>query len=197
MKTQTLETQILSFVQAVHQQDLPETAADYAEARELSDVFSAGVDFLAKLFPNPVINRLMRSVWDTVGQKVVPVCFGMRVTGLSFIRESFASQPFIATPVNWVRMVRLDPITQVGALVFVGSQAVDYAHDRIQEPSDRVPAVSRARAYESEYLMTVQRLTPAWEPNRYQEALLKEFPEGIATPKARSILYSIRPLVVA
>jgi hypothetical protein len=45
--------------------------------------------------------------------------------------------------------------------------------------------------------MTVQRLTPAWEPNRYQEALLKEFPEGIATPKARSILYSIRPLVVA
>lgn len=197
MKTQTLETQLLSFLQAVHIQDLPETDASRHEAQEAGRIFSAGLDFLAKLFPNPAINRLMKSVWDVVGQKIVPVCFGLRVQSLSFILESPAQQPFIATPPTWSKMAHRDPITQIGAQVFVGSQAVDYANDRLQDPCNREAVVLRAKAYEAEYLMTVRSLTPAWEPNSYQESLFRDFPEGLATPKARNVLYSIRPLVMA
>lgn len=197
MKPQTLETQILSFLQAVHMQDLPETDEVRHEAQETGRVFTAGVDFLAKLFPNPAINRLMKAAWDIVGQKIVPVCFGLRVQGLSFIMESPAQQPFIATPPTWAKMAHRDPITQIGAQVFVGSQAVDYANDRLQDPSDREKVVLRARAYEAEYLMTVRGLTPTWEPNSYQEGLFRDFPEGLATPKARNVIYSIRPLVMA
>lgn len=197
MKTQTLETQILSFLQAVHIQDLPETDSVRHEAQEAGRVFSAGVDFLSKLFPNPAVNRLMKATWDVVGQKIVPVCFGLKVRTLSFILESPATQPFIATPPTWTKMAHQDPITQLGAQVFVGSQAVDYANDRLQDPCDRERVLLRARAYEAEYLMTVRGLTPAWEPNSYQEGLFKDFPEGLATPKARSVLYSIRPLVMA
>lgn len=194
MKTQTLESQILSFLQAVPIQDTPKTDPDALGAQQ---IFTAGVDFLAKLFPNPAINRLMKAAWEVIGQKVVPVCFGLRVQTLSFIMENASSQPFIATPPSWARKMHLDPITQVGALVFVGSQAVDYTNDFLQCPTDREKVLLRAKAYEAEYLMTVRGLTPSWEPNSYQESLFKEFPEGVATPKARNVIYSIRPLVLA
>ena len=194
MKTQTLESQILSFLQAVHIPDEPKTDSGYLEAQQ---VFAAGIDFLAKLFPNPAVNRLMKAAWEVISQKVVPVCFGLRVQTLSFIMENASAQPFIATPPNWARKIQLDPITQVGALVFVGSQAVDYTNDFLQCASDREKVILRAKAYEAEYLTTVRGLTPSWEPNSYQESLFKEFPEGVATPKARNVIYSIRPLVLA
>jgi hypothetical protein len=198
MKTQTLESQILSFLQATPILDLAPLDPHVCDAREIESLFQAGTDFLRKLFPNPVINRLMRATWDTVGNKIVPVCFGFKVPTLAFILESDSAQPFIATPKKWASMVHRDPITQMGALVFVGSQAVDYAHERIPtHQGEKEKMALRARAYESEYLSTVRGLTPSWEPNRYQEELLREFPEGVATPKARNLLYSILPLVLA
>jgi len=184
MNTATLEAQILSFLQE-NTDDL-----DLAES-----VFTNGIDFLRQHFPNSTINRLMGVVWDVVGQRVAPICFDLKVPVLSFIITGIrqAPQAMIATPSNWVSMVRMDPITQLGGLIYVGSQAVDYANERF----DRANVSKRAKAYEAEYLNTVKSLTSGWQPLKYQTEIMQEYPDGVLTPKAHKILYSPQPLILA
>src|ERR1700744_3092368 len=149
MKPHTLETQILDYLNARQLEEVPEDDR-VRRAKDIERVFTLGVNFLCSEFPNPVINRLMGIVSDVVGQRVAPVCFGLQVPTLSFIIAgvNVAPQAMIATPANWVDMVRKDPLTQLGALVYVGSQAVDYANDRYLE--ERSNVLPRAKAYEAE-----------------------------------------------
>ncbi len=198
MRAQTLEAQILSFLQAIR--DAKELAPDhpeYTQAKECEALFTRGVDFLRSEFPNPVIRRLASVIWETVGQKVTPVAWGIDVKVLSFVMMGPRSAPqgLIIPPLGWAKMMGQDPIMQLGALVFAGSQAVDYANDRFL--NDQKNVRPRAVAYEAEYLNTVRSLSAFWEPCDYQSAVLREFPEGIATPKAQKITYPVQPLVFA
>jgi hypothetical protein len=196
MKPHTLETQILDYLNARQLEEVSEED-QVRKAKDIERVFTLGVDFLRVEFPNPAINRLMGIVSDVVKQRVAPVCSGLKVPTLSFILAGVktAPQAMIATPANWVDMVRKDPLTQLGALVYVGSQAVDYANDRFL--GERPNVAPRAKAYEAEYLNTVKGLTPTWEPVTYQADTLSEFPDGILSPKAHKVLYSLRPLISA
>jgi len=196
MKPHTLETQILDYLNARQLEEVPEDD-QVRKAKSIERVFTLGVDFLRSEFPNPAINRLMGIVSDVVQQRVAPVCSGLKVPTLSFIIAGVktAPQAMIATPADWVEMVRQDPLTQLGSLVSVGSQAVDYANDRFL--GERSSVLPRARAYEAEYLNTVRGLTPAWEPIIGQANTLTEFPDGILSPKAHKVLYSLRPLISA
>lgn len=197
MKTQTLEAQILDFLQSLRNaKELSKDDPNYNGGREVEALFTGGVDFLRSIFPNPVIRRLASVLWETVGQKITPVAWGPPVRSLSFMvtGPKSAPQAMIIAPQTWADMVSQDPIMQLGALVFVGSQAVDYAHEHFLADAN---VKSRAIAYEAEFLNTVRSLTPAWEPCDYQSSVLQEFPDGLATPKAQKITYPIRPLVHA
>jgi hypothetical protein len=198
MKTQTLEAQILDFLQSVRDaKELSKDHPNFTEAKEVEALFTGGVDFLRSIFPNPVIRRLASVLWETVGQKITPVTWGLPVKSLSFVvvGPKSAPQAMIAAPQTWAEMVGKDPIMQLGALVFVGSQSVDYAHEHFL--SDQANVVSRAGAYESEFLNTVKSLIPTWEPGTYQASVLQNFPDGLASPKAQKITYPIRSLVHA
>jgi|SRR6478609_3528744 len=190
MNPDTLEQQILQYLN-----DKEVLKIEDQGCQTIERVFILGVDFLMSQFPNPAINRLMSVVWDVVGQKVAPVCYGIQVPVLSFILGGvkMAPQAMIATPANWVEMVNQDPLTQLGALVYVGSQAVDYANERFLE--ERPNVLLRAKAYEAEYLETVKSLSPSWKPACTQASTLSEFPKGILTPKAHKVLYSLRPFI--
>lgn len=198
MNTQSLEIQILSFLQDVRNASgLSADHPQYEQAKEAEAIFIGGVEFLRSTFPNPCIQRLAGVLWEAVGQKITPVCWGLNVKSLSFILAGLrtAPQAMVAVPSNWVKMIGQDPITQLGDLVFVGSQVVDYVHDHFL--TDQANVKPRALAYEAEYLKAVKNLSPSWQPVSYQLEVLEDFPEGLASPKAQKIVYPIKPLVMA
>lgn len=196
MNTETLETQILSFLQNVREVE-SRNGAEYVKAKEIEGLFTGSVNFLRSGFPNPTIKRLALVMWDVIAHNVTPLCWGKDVRNLSFVvaGSRTAPQSMILTPTDWHKMVRRDPLTQLGALVFVGSQAIDYVNERFTEDPENV--TTRAFAYEAEYINTVKGLSPSWDLTQYHTKLLEDFPEGVATPKASKVLYSAKPLITA
>jgi hypothetical protein len=190
MLLESLETQVLGHLQSYRQEGL-------SLHKEIENLFIAGVDFLRLSFPNSAVARLTVVAWNVIGFGITPICLGLPVSVMTFIVAGTleAPQAMIAVPRFWANMIRKDPLTQLGALVFVCSQAVDYYHDRLTIDPGNISL--RAHAYEADYLSTVRQLAPDWELNEYQLGVLQEFPEGLATPKANRTLYCIRPFITA
>lgn len=193
---ESLEVQVLTFLQAVREaKKLTEDHPDYTVAKEVEGLFTGAVDFLRSTFPNQALRRLAGILWDAVEYKVTPLIYGMSVRTLGFARDTETPRAFIAPPADWNNKVRKDPITQLGAVVFVGSQAVDYVNERYTIDPQNV--LVRARANEAEFMNTVKGLSPDWDLSSYYEELLKEFPEGLSTPRAHKVLYQLNPLISA
>lgn len=178
--------------------DSPEYALDLPDgdplkdpAMRIGDLVTSGVEYLWKMFPNHRINRLMSVVWHLIGNRVTPVAIGPDVPSVSFtvVQQQEVLKAIIFMPRQWTSMVELSPSNELGALVYVGSQAVDFYTGRIQngETSERMTA--RARAYEAEFL----RLVPAGELSTYQRTVLAEFPDGLDSPAAAGLLYDPKP----
>jgi hypothetical protein len=198
MNAESLEVQVLNFLQAIREaKELRPDHPSYTVVKEIEGLFTGSVDFLRGTFPNQPIRRLTSVMWEVVGHKIVPVGYGMGVPSLTFAVDGSVEAPraVILSPKNWHEMVRQDPVTQLGAVVFVGSQAVDYANERFTVDPECVK--TRALAYEAEYLLTVRSLSPEWEFGEYQRKIMEEFPEGLATPRAHKVVYPIKPLIQA
>jgi hypothetical protein len=173
-------------LRAVEMNDLPDTDPDKQKMRLMSDTFTAAVDFLRSQFPNDSIRALMAMVWDLVGHRVAPVVFGPDVPTLSFaaVQRGDVESAVIIMPHQWLERVKVDVVNETGAIVFVGSQAVDFYNDRIRDRT-----AMRGAAYEAEYLLTAKKLSPSYVFNEYQRGVLEDFPEGLASEKASSIVY--------
>src|SRR5690348_11274289 len=90
---------------------------------------------------------------------------------------------------------------QVGAAVYVASQARDFYTTRLGSTTD--PAIAqlqardahqRAMAYEAEAILTVARMhrdegLGELVPNEYQAKVLGAFPQGIETPAVQKLIY--------
>lgn len=191
MNAESLEVQILSFLQS-----LRAAMVESSRTKEIDVLFSGAVEFLRTAFPNPSIKRMAVVMNDAVIQKVTPLTPGT-VKGMAFLAtsENGGHQAMIVAPENWHEMIRQDPITQLGAVVLAGSHAVDYVNERFLIDPENV--VTRAVAYEAEYLLTVRSLSPSWELSEYHQKVLGEYPEGLATPKAKRVLYDAKPLILA
>lgn len=177
----------------VHVKDLPEGDPLRAKGEEFGDRFTEGVAFL-KRFPNENIARLMSLVWDIVGHRVVPVALGPGVVSLTFgaLKKGPKVDGIIFVPPKWNELLQRDPVFQVGALVFVGSQVVDFYNERLYEG---VIMQIRARAYEAEYLREIQRMSPKYALNEYQEELLRQFPDGLLSGRSRPHIYTSKAFV--
>jgi hypothetical protein len=99
-------------------------------------------------------------------------------------------QTAVFLPKNWLEEVRRDPVLQMGALVFVGSQVVDvYNHRLVDEgPS----SIKRARAYEAEFLLHTRKVSPNLSFNEYQQRVMAEYPRGLQSEAAQGLLYTSR-----
>lgn len=152
--------------------------------------------------PLKPINDLMSLVWGLVGKKAIPT--GMTghpmIKTLAFYAEASGGNMAVAilVPEEWPQMVREDPCMQMGALVFVGSQAKDHWNLKVVEqivknpkqvmidtpevtmgsPGEN-PVVIRARSYEAEFLHWVRRNEPKFAFNEYQQKVLEKFPNGL------------------
>lgn len=175
--------------------DLPDSDPLKNKGIRMGNTFTDGVHFLKSTFPSPTIRTLMGHVWNIVGHKVIPVTLGPNVTGVSLaaIRKEGIVQTVIFLPHNWLEDVKRDPVFQMGALVFVGSQAVDVYNGKVTEQRESEQTVLRARAHEAEYILHIQRMAPLVQLNDYQKDVLAAFPLGLLSPAAETLLYSPRP----
>lgn len=153
-------------------------------------LFTNGVDVLRSLVPNERVRALSRVIWDLVEHKQVLVVLGSDVRALAFVVQLHrgVQQGFVLIPQAWPEMVVADPFMQLGAILFVGTQVVDFYNDRlIGDPG----AEPRWLAYEAEFLRTLGTWLPEWSPNAYQREALAKYPDGINTAGVE--LYAYKP----
>jgi hypothetical protein len=174
----------------VNLKDVPEEDPIAAIGRKCEALFTGGVDALRSIIPNERIRALARVVWDLVGHKRVLVVLGTEIPTLSFtvMRHGGVDQGIVMLPRNWPQMSAEDPFMQLGAILFVGAQVVDFYNKRlIGDPSAR----ARWGAYEAELLFTLAQILPGWKPNAYQLEVLARYPEGLDTKGIE--LYTVPP----
>jgi hypothetical protein len=170
--------------------DVPDHDPIAALGRRCESLFTGGVEALRSVVPNERIRALARIVWDLVGNKRVLVVLGADVPSLSFtvMREKIVDQGLVLIPKAWPQMVEDDPFMQIGAILFVGAQVVDFYNARlVDDPAARV----RWEAYEAELLRTLKTWLPHWAPNGYQREVMTRYPDGLDT--AGVDLYTLLP----
>lgn len=170
--------------------DLPDGDPTAVLGKTCEGLFTNGVDVLRSVIPNERVRKLASVVWDLVGNQQVLVGLGPDVPSLSFTVMQYKGidQAIILMPRNWPAMVDDDTFMQLGAVLFVGVQAVDFYNDRlVGDPTARV----RWRAYEAELLHTLDRILTRWAPNEYQCEVMKKYPQGLDSSGVD--LYPYRP----
>lgn len=160
----------------------------YIKAKMMEERFTAGVDFLRTKFPNDHVRALMTLAWDAIGSKRVPTALGPPVKTI-VVAVLQTGQAAIFLPHDWLGMVAQDAAMQLGALVFIGSQAVDILAGRHFVDPDKI--IPRARANEAEYLITLREAGMALNP--YQKAVVAEYPRGLASDGVAAMLYPMSP----
>ena len=170
--------------------DLPKDDPIAKLGKTCESLFTGGVDVLRSIIPNDRIRDLGRVVWDLVGHKQVLVAIGPDVPSLAFtvmqIKE--LHQAIVMIPKQWPQMVEDDPFMQLGAILFVGAQVVDFYNDRLFDDSG---ARRRWHAYEAELLRTLKTSLPSWQPNEYQREVLDRCPDGLDGKDV--VLYPYKP----
>ncbi len=163
-------------------------------------LFDAGVDFLRdpQIVPNLAVNQLMTLTWRLVGNRITPAAVVEKMPlghpeTLHFWCEIKANGRLgvIMVPFEWDKMCQEDRYMQLGGLVFVGSQCADYFHEKVSEATGDRPAMARARAYEAEYLRTIQGFSGV-RFNDYQKRVLEAFPQGLDS-LPQHLRYELKP----
>jgi len=153
------------------------------------NLFTGGVAALIAL-DNRILSDLMSYTWDVFHHRHVVLAMGPNVPSLSFALAGGkdGTKALVFAPHNWVDMVKEDPLMQLGAIIFVSSQAVDYYNGILTGRIDAAIAKDRAKSYEAEYLrmmMLNHRL------NEYQRSILVKYPDGFDSTKA----YARKPVL--
>ncbi len=175
---------------ADHVDGLDQMSAQARRARQIEATYTSAVAFLRDSFPNDEVRKLATQLWRSVESKKTPTAMTDVVKTVHFLAlaRGLLWQALVLIPENWYEMVRRDPLAQLGAVVWAGSQAVDFANHKIRESQD-ADALARAGAYEAEYLLTIRRTSPHWEPHAYQSAVIERYPEGTRTEHVRDLVY--------
>lgn len=174
--------------QAVHVEALSHEDEMYRRAKLAEAKFTGGVAFL-RSFPNDLLQGLGVAIWDVFQHRHVVMAMGPPVPTLSFAAfgRPEAPQALVLAPHDWAEQVEADPVMQLGAIVLVGSQAVDFYNGRLQTEGGE-GLRRRARSYEAEYLKAVSPSVL----NDYQKGILADFPEGFDP----SLAYERKPVVL-
>lgn len=178
---------------AQHANDFPKDSPVRQLAESISNVFSEHVDFLRSQVPNKVIRELGALLWELVGHRVTRIAIAPEVKTLSFLgyRDAGVRRGQILVPEAWVSMVIVQPLVQMGAVVNMGSKAIDIYNDRLDNIHNR------ALAYEAEFLHTLLRDAPAAPLNDYQKEVIRDFPQGIESADIKNSIYKSKPFFAA
>lgn len=154
------------------------TGDEKAQALAMTRMFDACVAFLSAQ-SNEVLQALGDRLWSTIHQRVVQVAIWPAVATVTFtvVRQRGVLQGMILLPSDWIERVEKDCVNELGAVVFVGSQAVAYG---LGELVDNLQGgMTRARAHEAEYLHMVHRIDPQHVFSDYHRQVMQAFPQGL------------------
>lgn len=186
----------------LNETDTPKDMQDIA--KQAVSCFDECVGIIASPFymPNKALNKLGKLFWRLVGNKITPAALtNMDLPGLHVWTEkhnSGSSVFAVMVPVNWVKSFNAEPFMQLGGMVYTASQAADYWHGKLNKQSDAEAMISRAWAYEAEYLLSVghslKSLNCDFKYNSYQQKVLDRYPLGLASLEVEN-RYSLKPYV--
>ncbi len=160
--------------------DLPKEDPRHARGRMCEALFTDGVDALRSIFPNARVQALARAIWDLVGHKHVLVAIGPDIPSLSFtiMQLEGVHQGVVLIPKGWPEMVKANTFMQLGAILFVGAQVVDFYNGRLIGDAG---APARWDAYEAEFLRALKQQLPDWKMTAHQRAVMAKYPDGLDT----------------
>lgn len=145
--------------------------------RDCQELFTSGVAILCKSVP--VISNLMLDVWEIFNYQHVVMAIGPNVPALaiSVVQDSNGMiQALTFATYSWPQMAKEDPSMELGAIVYVGSQVVDYYNNKLLSQEDNIISKQRALSYEAEYLLLLKR--DGMFLNEYQEDVIAQYPNG-------------------
>lgn len=183
-----------------HHRDLPPGELK-RNAQRAEACITFGVGFLARNHPSPAIRALMALTYELLGAKVVeqlvwnaPLPNGQPIETVHFLVVSKGQEKKLAGallfPLDYADRTEKAPFFHLGGLVYVASQVADFWSDKFSVATarqDSRDAYNRARIHEAEYLIGLTGVDPL---NKYQRGVVAEYPQGVATPKAESLLYT-------
>lgn len=133
------------------------------------------------MWPDSVISALGRYTWEVFHNRHVLLIMGPEVKALHTaivpptLLEKLgfptgpAHQCVIITPPDWIKMIKEDPVMQLGGVLFCSSQATDFYNGRhLIEPQE---LLTRAQMYEARFL----RGMPSEKLNAYQKDIVAKF----------------------
>jgi hypothetical protein len=195
----------LFFEESVHVDGLPPRGALARLGDATGRALTAVVDALRRpeIVPNRRVNELAVLAWELIGHDMVPCSLGP-VPDVYFAAHvtSESEKAIIICPVDFADRVKADIVYSMGATVFVSSQARDFYNSKFvrfdevtRKWSDcRREVTERAKAYESEFLHTIEGMEAGYEFNDYQQEIKRCFPGGLASRP--HLIYESRPFAV-
>jgi hypothetical protein len=190
---------------SIHVEGLPPHEALARHGKAAGRALTAIVDMLRRpeITPNHRINKLAALVWELIGHDMIPSSLGA-VSDVHFAAEitSEFQKAAIICPMDFAKSVKADVVYSMGAIVYVASQARDYFNGkfvRFHEATGkwldcRREVTERARAYESEFLHTIESMATGYAFNDYQQKVMRGFPGGLASRPR--LMYESKPFVV-
>jgi len=172
---------ILSAFRSSQQLNLDEMDADNPLAKlgvQCQNLFTSGVIVLRES-GSPIISSLMVDVWNIYHHRHVVMAIGPNVPSLSIsvVQDSKGIiHALTFAPYAWPQMVKEDPSMELGAILSIGSQVVDYYNNKLLSQEDSSTSKQRALSYEAEFLRLLKRGGSVL--NGYQEDVLLKYPNG-------------------
>jgi len=177
----------------------PEVAPlkDAIRVQGMATAFLLSTTFLRDKFPNVDVQRHAGRILDAVESGKVFLSVDSAFDALHFLSVHRTEVPTssppqcfstIIFPVNWLEMFSSDPVTQLGAIIHVGSHAADAAAGRIP-PGFENEAKARALAWEAEFYFAVAQHIQGWIPNEGQRRVMGLYPDGIETSKIKMMIW--------
>lgn len=147
------------------------------------------IHYLATSFPDKGVNDLMLHAWALFNTRTCDVCsFAVATPTAALIkaRDSEKLRMMMLIPEQWNDV----PTKELGALVFCGSQVVDYYNDRMNKSTvEQTREIKdRARMYEAQFLRVVAEQDTTFVPDDYQREIMEEHPtlrSGLVYPRKR------------
>jgi hypothetical protein len=148
---------------------------------------------------HPSLNALAALFFEVLKAQLVQVALVQK----DLPRACFAlgqhtdAPPFllILFPPTYLEEVREDPLHKLAGLIFIAS----WVRDDLCQQLSHSASETRARAFEAELLLWIKREQERegfpWTPNGHQQAVLQQFPQGLAN-LPRALAYATPPCLI-
>jgi hypothetical protein len=162
--------------------------------RECEQLFTSGVIQLRMMKDLPLITDLMADVWGIYHYRHVVMALGPDVPSpciavVQRVKDGiFQALTFV--PYAWPEMIKADPTHELGAIITVGSQSVDFYNNKLLSEEDSKISKKRSLSYEAEFIHILS--LSGHNLNDYQKQVLAKYPNGFDS----SLAYARKPVAV-